>query len=199
MDGSVLRPGLCIKPIINLEEAKNLVETLYGYKCLDIMELPGYDDKNFKVRVEIENPRNNTYILKVLNSFDSKKLDYVEGMNALLLFACKCYDFAELFFFSKNLLFPDKKEFMVPKPVPTVQGGYYSLETLESGRHVIRLMQYIPGSIINEVPPSAHLFFSTGVYVSKLDKALKVVFYFDKKLKKTKAEKVGWMLRRPKG
>lgn len=105
MDGSVLRPGLCIKPIINLEEAKTLVETLYSFRCLDIIEFPGYDDKNFKVRVEIEKPQNDTFILKILNLFDSKKLDYVEGMNALLLFACKYSISLVNFYFSTTFFF----------------------------------------------------------------------------------------------
>lgn len=83
------KPDVNIKPVLDLDEAKNIVSEFYGFSCESIVELNGYDDKNYKVSVEEcfgRDVRGNGYVLKVLNSLDSKKLDIVDGQNSLMLF-----------------------------------------------------------------------------------------------------------------
>lgn len=79
----LLSPGENIKPEFTIAEAKELLDEIFGLKCLQIIELNGYDDKNYKVDVaEVESG----CILKIMNSLDSKNLAFVEGCNALLQF-----------------------------------------------------------------------------------------------------------------
>lgn len=98
---SFLKPGEIIKPIIDVAECKILVEVLYGLESTSITELNGYDDKNYRVLVHHANVKNDNikgvckdgYVLKVMNSLDSKKISFVEAQNDLMLFLCKFIDF----------------------------------------------------------------------------------------------------------
>lgn len=47
----MLRPGQHIRPLISRQEATSLVQRLYGLKDVAIVELNGYDDKNYHVQV----------------------------------------------------------------------------------------------------------------------------------------------------
>lgn len=122
-------PGTKIKPEFDEEQAKQVLYKLYGISTLEICSLNSYDDINFHVYAEKwvqHNTKNlsifstcsfdfhrsikNTniksfcaegYVLKILNSFDSKKIPFVEGSTALSLFLSKCID-SELWW--KNLL-----------------------------------------------------------------------------------------------
>lgn len=82
----LLSPGENIKPEFTIEEAKEFLDEIFGLKCLQIVELNGYDDKNYKVEVVEEECG---CILKIMNSLDSKNLAFVEGCNALLQFLGK--------------------------------------------------------------------------------------------------------------
>lgn len=46
-----LQPGAQIRPIISVEQARQLVEKLYGIQVLSIIELEAYDDKNYHIKV----------------------------------------------------------------------------------------------------------------------------------------------------
>lgn len=89
----VLEPGTIIKPIITHEEVKLLVERLYGISVLELEELNGYDDKNYKI-IEDPNVKNplitnhstEGYVLKIMNSMDSQNLSVVEAQNEIMNF-----------------------------------------------------------------------------------------------------------------
>lgn len=96
MGDTLLQPGKNIKPILSIEEAKNIIKVIYGLTCSGITQLNGYDDVNYKVTVEdatdnnhIKTVCNNGYVLKVMNSLDSKNLALVEGQNALMVYLGK--------------------------------------------------------------------------------------------------------------
>lgn len=92
-DGGILQPGLDIKPIITMKEIKQLVYDLYGFKVLKIAELTGYDDKNYYLILEnnalrnphVDNLNNEGYVIKIINSLDSKKPQFFDGQSAVLL------------------------------------------------------------------------------------------------------------------
>lgn len=108
-DDLTLKPGLTIKPDVNLNEAKVLSEEIYGLRTTFVKQLPGYDDLNFKVNVEnvketkdddsklstgdASNAKESTYVLKVMNTLDSIDLQFVETVNDLLLFLRKSIHF----------------------------------------------------------------------------------------------------------
>lgn len=64
----------------------------------------------------------------------------------------------------------DEKHFSAPKQLPLVDGRYYHLEN----ENIVRLYEFIPGKIFYNVPPCSNLLYHAGVYLGKLDEALKV-------------------------
>jgi len=76
-----LTPGQRIRPVLDCDKAVELVESLYGFKVLEVRQLDSYDDRNFHVRVSLENHSNphveqvcrHGYVLKVMNSIDSQR------------------------------------------------------------------------------------------------------------------------------
>lgn len=92
----ILEPGKVIRPTIDHEGVKLLVERLYGISVLELTELNGYDDKNYKI-IEDPNVKNplitehcpDGYVLKIMNSMDSQNLDVVEAQNEIMNFLSK--------------------------------------------------------------------------------------------------------------
>lgn len=72
----------------------------------------------------------------------------------------------------------DKQNITCPKPIANVFGKYFSLETFGKAQYIVRLLEYLPGKILAEVPPTEHLFYQTGEFVAQFDRALKVRFNF---------------------
>ena len=72
------QPGDKIKPRMNESTAEELVRRLYRFERFSLTELPGYDDRNYRVIVTPDDSNGNHgnhrdgYILKVLNSRDSQ-------------------------------------------------------------------------------------------------------------------------------
>lgn len=81
MTEELLTPGQQITPLIDEETAKKLVESRYDLHIKNITELNAYDDKNYHIKCKdqvSENPyveeiHKDGYVLKVVNSLDSKK------------------------------------------------------------------------------------------------------------------------------
>ena len=79
-----LQPGQSIRPILSKEYARKIVTSVFGLNVLTIKEYNSYDDRNFHVIVDdklwdnpyIKHIRPEGYMLKVLNSMDSKKFHY---------------------------------------------------------------------------------------------------------------------------
>ncbi|KAM8716119.1 hypothetical protein ACLKA7_003063 [Drosophila subpalustris] len=94
------------------------------------------------------------YVLKILNALDSKKEDFVEAQNQLLLFL-------------------SKQQVQCPRPIPNARGKYYSVEQLNGNAHVVRLLEFIPGKMFHEVEVTKNLLYQCGEYLAKLDRALK--------------------------
>lgn len=93
---NLLEPGKVIKPIIDHDGVKLLVERLYGISALELIELNGYDDKNYKIVEDpnvknplITNPSPHGYVLKIMNSMDSQNVDVVEAQNEIMNFLGK--------------------------------------------------------------------------------------------------------------
>ena len=78
-DAMELTPGQLIRPVMDCNKAVQLVDSLYGFKVLDVHELDSYDDRNFHVRVSpkdhcnrhVQQISRHGYVLKVMNAIDS--------------------------------------------------------------------------------------------------------------------------------
>lgn len=160
----LLTPGQVIKPILTLENAIGIVEKLYGLSVSKITELNAYDDKNYHIicnQQEFTNPHitevsQDGYVLKIINSLDSKNTIMIEAQTELLLFL-------------------NKKGISCPLPVKCISGSYFSLQHLKPGteeENAVRLLVYRPGEILMEVPKTNELMLNVGKYVATLDTML---------------------------
>ncbi|XP_065355367.1 hydroxylysine kinase [Calliphora vicina] len=158
---TTLQPGSDIKPKVTNEIVESLLRRLYGITIGEIKELISYDDRNFLVKEDpnIKNPLivshwPHGYVLKILNSLDSKKIEFVDAQNQLMLYL-------------------SKQQVQCPRPIANVNGKYYSLEHINGADHVVRLLEFIPGKMFHEVPTTNYLLYQTGEYLAKIVKALK--------------------------
>ncbi|GAB0094491.1 hydroxylysine kinase [Sergentomyia squamirostris] len=157
----ILKPGTKIKPVISEKEVEKLAERLYGITVLKISEINSYDDRNFFITEDrnIKNPiianhSSHGYILKVLNALDTHKTGFIDAQTKLMLFL-------------------GQQNIVCPKPIMNVYGKYYSTELLGSTKHIVRLLEYIPGQILKEIPPTKNLFYQAGMFVAKFDRAIR--------------------------
>ncbi|XP_033220105.1 hydroxylysine kinase [Belonocnema kinseyi] len=161
----LLTPGQVIKPILTQENAIEIVEKLYGLRVSKITELNAYDDKNYHIignKQEFNNPYINEvsqdgYVLKIINSLDSKKTLMIEAQTELLLFL-------------------NKKGISCPLPVKCISGSYFSLQKINpetEEEHAVRLLVYLPGEILTNVPKTNELMLNVGKYVATLERILK--------------------------
>ncbi|XP_063995771.1 hydroxylysine kinase [Diachasmimorpha longicaudata] len=153
------------RPNVNDKAAIELVNILYGFKVISIRELNGYDDKNLRIKCleedfdnpHVESVEKDGYVLKIMNSLDSKNISLVEGQNAMMLYL-------------------HQQSVSCPIPVMNSKGSYYSLEDLGEGKNnknVIRLLVYRPGEILYNLEPSDALLRDVGRFSADLDEKLK--------------------------
>ena len=160
----LLKPGQLIKPAVTKENVIRIMEKLYGLNVSKITELNAYDDINYHVicnQTNFNNPyitevSKDGYVLKIINSLDSKKTTMIEAQTELLLFL-------------------NTKGISCPLPVKCISGSYFSSENLQPSfeeKNVVRLLIYRSGEILAKVPTSNELMLNVGKYVATLDKTL---------------------------
>ncbi|KAK6630118.1 hypothetical protein RUM44_005669 [Polyplax serrata] len=151
------------------EEAEMVLEKHYGLKGGELKKLIGFDDLNFKympkenVNPFLNNLCQDGYIMKVTNYLDSKNNGFTEAQNNLMLFLK-----------SKNI--------SAPVPVKTLSGEYFvkvKIPTKLTGslqaqrEHNVRLLEFIPGTTMKDVPLTYSILFNFGTFIANFDEALK--------------------------
>ncbi|RZF41450.1 hypothetical protein LSTR_LSTR000164 [Laodelphax striatellus] len=159
----------CIRQMVpitlNLKEAQQLVEKLFGLSVIEIKPLNSYDDKNYHVTVSSsENPSilelwKHGYILKVLNSLDSQNISFVEAQNELMTFL-------------------NENDVSTTRPVKNIDGSYHSILEVSLGErdsvsYVVRLLTYQPGLLLKDVKPSSALFYNIGLFAANMNLKMK--------------------------
>ncbi|XP_022214801.2 hydroxylysine kinase [Drosophila obscura] len=160
-ESSLLKPGSDVRPKVEPDDVESLLRRLYGITVSEVKEILAYDDRNFLIHEDsnVKNPLivshcPNGYVLKIMNSLDSKKEDVVDAQNQVMLYL-------------------SKKQIKCPRPIANASGKYYSVEKLSGTAHVVRLLEFVPGQIFREVPITKYLLFQSGEYLAKLDRTLK--------------------------
>jgi len=163
-EASTLQPGQSIRPILGCEEAKKLVERLYKLKVVKIKELNSYDDRNFHVAVDSEhdNPyidklNEDGYVFKVLNSLCSQK-SHVDAEH-------EC----------QRLL--EKNGILCSVPVKNIHGADKILEPMpespNGSKHCMRLLKFVSGVILADVPCTSSLVYSVGNLLGRVTHTMK--------------------------
>jgi hydroxylysine kinase len=108
----------------------------------------------------LSNTPTDRFVLKILNSCDSKKTSFIEGQAQLTIFLTN-------------------RGFRVPVIVKNLQGEYYSTESISEAQHVVRLFEFRPGQILAQVPTTDNLFYQCGEYLGKMTCAMKVSHFYN--------------------
>lgn len=61
-----------------------------------------------------------------------------------------------------------------PKPVRNIFGHLHSMESIGGKKHAVRLLEYVTGELMKDVPKSEALFYQLGEFVANLDNKLQV-------------------------
>ncbi|XP_012594864.1 hydroxylysine kinase [Microcebus murinus] len=148
------------KPTFSEVQASALVESVFGLKVSKIQPLPSFDDQNF--HVYISRTKDSTdgpieYVLKISNTETSKHPDLIEVQSHIIVFL-------------KAAGFP------TASVCRTKGDNTTSLVSVDSGSEIksylVRLLTYLPGRPIAEVPVSPQLLYGIGRLAAKLDKTL---------------------------
>lgn len=94
------------------------------------------------------------YVLKIINSLDTKKAKFADAMTQVMLFL-------------------RQQGIDCPRPVMNIFGKYQSIEKMGTTSHLIRLNEFLPGRTFAEVLKTKHLFYQVGEFVARFDAALK--------------------------
>lgn len=94
------------------------------------------------------------YVLKIINSFDTKKVKFAEAVTQVMLFL-------------------RQQGIDCPRPVMNISGKYHSIEKIGDSMHLVRLQEFVPGRTFNEVLKTKHLFYQVGEFIARIDTALK--------------------------
>lgn len=161
---TLLIPGQRIRPPVTEEIAAGLLERLYGMRTRSVRELDAYDDRNYHVLCEethtnphVTSPEEAGYVLKVINSLDSRKTGVIEAQNELMIFL-------------------NQRDIRCSLPVKNLNGAYFSLENLKSDnsmeKYAVRLLVYRPGALLHRVKTTGELLRKVGSYTAKIDEIL---------------------------
>ncbi|XP_039307586.1 hydroxylysine kinase [Solenopsis invicta] len=161
---TLLIPGQHIRPPVTEETAIALLERLYGMRATSVRELNAYDDRNYHVvcggtttNPHAINLENTSYVLKVINSLESRKTDVIEAQTELMIFL-------------------NQQNICCSLPVKNVSGAYFSLETLKSEntmeKYAVRLLVYRPGELLSRVKITDELLCKLGSFTARIDEIL---------------------------
>lgn len=159
-------------PLLTDNQVKYLCQTLLNLHIVNVKELNSYDDRNFNVFTN----NGEQFVLKITNSIESNEYELIEAQNEMMLFL-------------------HRKQFQVPYPMEIFNGNFIirthlPLEqnvTDETNRPVnnvdnssvitnkiyaIRLLKFIPGTILYNVQLDRNLLIDCGQYLAKINLTL---------------------------
>ena len=165
-----------IRPLVDTQRAIRLACSLYGLSISDpslVREFVSYDDRNFYMKGTLSDHANGLqtseceFVLKILNHVDSENISFVNAQNEVMLYL-------------------RKHGFACQVPLRALSGEYTTTccltssdarnEENEKARvNAVRLLSFVPGKLLKDVPCTPELLFSLGCYVAKMNKALQVI------------------------
>ncbi|XP_053211425.1 hydroxylysine kinase-like [Panonychus citri] len=157
---STLEPGEKIKPNIDIDSAEKLVDKLFNFKVIKIIEIDSYDDRNYLIEIESDfHDHGKKFVLKITNSLDSSFPRLIEAVNEITNYV------------------KSSTSLKVPYPIPDCNGQLVSRISLNSSlpeeQFAIRLLNFVPGTIMNQVDYTENILFQVGETLATLTKELK--------------------------
>lgn len=115
--------------------------------------LPTHTHSNIKNPI-IPNAWPHGYVLKIINSLDTKKVNLADAVTQVMLFL-------------------RQQGIDCPRPVMNIFGKYHSIERIGETSHLVRLNEFLPGRTFYEVLKTKHLYYQVGEFIARIDTALK--------------------------
>ncbi|XP_063748097.1 hydroxylysine kinase-like [Eleginops maclovinus] len=142
------------RPTLTPQQATELTLQLYGVTITEISTLPSYIDQNFLI-VDTEGTN---YVLKIMNSDDSKNATQLEVQT-----------------FAMSFLHQHGVPAQTALPTTTT-GKLMSMEEIDCGHgaqtYCVRLMTYLPGKTLAESPGTVEDLYHVGRFIASMDKTL---------------------------
>uniref|UniRef100_A0A8D8XCG9 Hydroxylysine kinase n=1 Tax=Cacopsylla melanoneura TaxID=428564 RepID=A0A8D8XCG9_9HEMI len=183
-----LKPGEDIRPHPTLVDVTQVLKRVYGLTECTLIELQGYDDKNY--RVTVSNPQQNItnphltlqpnslslsvhFIFKITNSMDSRHAVHAMHSNSWTARPCHVHRNPAQFDAHKELMLHlVTRGFRVQTPLRNVRGEYASLETFGSSQHMVRLLSYLEGDLLKTISLTNDIAYKLGQTVARLADSL---------------------------
>lgn len=67
-----------------------------------------------------------------------------------------------------------------PIPIANKTGEFFAFVNLKSGKHIVRLLEYINGSILHQIQCTPKIFYQAGKFLGEINNALKVIILIKK-------------------
>ncbi|XP_053286961.1 hydroxylysine kinase [Pleuronectes platessa] len=142
------------KPCLSEPQASELVQRLFSLTPSVVRPLPSYDDQNFYMATA----EGGEYVLKVMNSEDSKNPNMIEVQTYAMSFL-------------------QQNGIPAQTALPTAPGKLMSLEEIDFGngcqRFMVRLLTYLPGTTVSKLHLTPQLLYEIGSTAARMDKILK--------------------------
>ncbi|XP_061739956.1 hydroxylysine kinase-like isoform X2 [Nerophis ophidion] len=146
--------GKSTKPNLSQSQAAELVKKRYNLTASEVNVLPAWEDQNLHVVTE----EGGQFVLKIMNSEDSKKPDLAEVQT-----------------YAMNFL--REKGLPTQNTLKTTTGQIMFLEDIDCGhglqKFLVRLLTYLPGIQIANAPLSPQLLYDVGQSAARMDLVLK--------------------------
>lgn len=127
---------------------EGILGAAFGLENVEIRKLNGYDNSNYLVK-----STQGTYVFKTYLN-DTETFHTVEAENVVLL----------------HLQSFTKERF--PKPIPFTDASYIKILDVNGNDQICRLLSFLDGSFLGEVPHSKILFHSLGTFLGELNLSL---------------------------
>ena len=122
---------------------KNILLDQFAIEAIEIKKLNGYENANYLVKSET-----GKFIFKTYPASDDL-LSMVKAENEALIHL--------------------HSQTNSPVPVPFVDGSYVKLLKIEGEERICRMLTFIEGDLLGDVPHTKSLFRSLGAFIAKLD------------------------------
>ncbi|KAM8888160.1 hydroxylysine kinase-like isoform 2-T2 [Synchiropus picturatus] len=148
--------GKAAQPNFSECQVIDLVKRLFHLTVVKAHPLPSYDDQNFYVSAG----DGAEYVLKIMNSEDSKNTDLIEVQTYAMSFL-------------------QQNGVPAQTAVLNLKGQLLSLEEMDCGygpqRYLVRLLTYLPGVMLSTVAVSSQILFEVGKTVAEMDQIFQKV------------------------
>ena len=127
---------------------ETLIQNAFGIKPLEIIQLNGYENKNYLVKTAEKN-----YIFKT----------YPKHPKTASLIDAECDALNYLQASHKN---------KIPKPIPFASGEFNKLLSINNELRLCRMLSFLPGAFLGDVNANKDLMVNLGCFLAEINKGL---------------------------